>query len=253
MDKEREPVETPDRRQGDAGFPCLPGPRDRGDGKGERNTVYIGRYHCHTSNWKSQSGGKPKADITRSAARSGIHGLGGTIWQSDIQIRMTIWMLYLVEFADWNSQKTIGKGCGDNSAPGNMGYTDSMPYHTGTTQNSRDSYGLGTQYRNIEGLWDNVYDWGDGCYYNSAGLNIIMNPNQFSDTSGGTAVGVPVGGWPAHLRWQRKAVWSGASTPRRRGAARPPTRRITGTSARPTRVCASAVTMARTGTTGFSV
>lgn len=179
------------------GFHVSPAHADRGDGKGERNTVYIGRYHCHTSNWKSQSGGKPKADITRSAARSGIHGLGGTIWQSDIQIRMTIWMLYLVEFADWNSQKTIGKGCGDNSAPGNMGYTDSMPYHTGTTQNSRDSYGLGTQYRNIEGLWDNVYDWGDGCYYNSAGLNIIMNPNQFSDTSGGTAVGVPTSGWPS--------------------------------------------------------
>ena len=110
---------------------------------------------------------------------------------------MTIWMLYLVEFADWNSQKTIGKGCGDNSAPGNMGYTDSMPYHTGTTQNSQDSYGLGTQYRNIEGLWDNVFDWGDGCYYNSAGLNIIMNPNNFSDTSGGTAVGVPTSGWPS--------------------------------------------------------
>lgn len=179
------------------GFHVSPAHADRGDGKGERNTVYIGRYHCHTSNWKSQSGGKPKADITRSAARSGIHGLGGTIWQSDIQIRMTIWMLYLVEYADWNSQKTIGKGCGDNSAPGNMGYTDSMPYHTGTTQNSRDSYGLGTQYRNIEGLWDNVYDWGDGCYYNSAGLNIIMNPNQFSDTSGGTAVGVPTSGWPS--------------------------------------------------------
>lgn len=179
------------------GFHVSPAHADRGDGKGERNTVYIGRYHCHTSNWKSQSGGKPKADITRSAARSGIHGLGGTIWQSDIQIRMTIWMLYLVEFADWNSQKTIGKGCGDNSATGNMGYTDSMPYHTGTTQNSRDSYGLGTQYRNIEGLWDNVFDWGDGCYYNSAGLNIIMNPNNFSDTSGGTAVGVPTSGRPS--------------------------------------------------------
>ena len=42
-----------------------------------------------------------------------------------------------------------------------------------------------------------MFDWGDGCYYNSAGLNIIMNPNQFSDTSGGTAVGVPTSGWPS--------------------------------------------------------
>ena len=103
----------------------------------------------------------------------------------------------MVEFADWNSQKTIGKGCGNNSATGNMGYTDSMPYHTGTTQSSRDTYGLGTQYRNIEGLWDNVYDWGDGCYYNSSGLNIIQNPSNFSDSSGGTAVGVPSNGWPS--------------------------------------------------------
>ena len=179
------------------GFHVSPAHADRGDGKGERDIVYIGRYHCNTNNYKSQSGVKPKANITRSTARTSIHNLGSNIWQSDIQIRMTIWMLYLVEFADWNSQKTIGKGCGDNSAPGNMGYTDSMPYHTGTTQNSRDSYGLGTQYRNIEGLWDNVYDWGDGCYYNSAGLNIIMNPNNFSDTSGGTAVGVPTSGWPS--------------------------------------------------------
>ena len=178
------------------GFHVSPAHADREDGKGERDIVYIGRYHC-ADDWKSKTGVLPKASITRSAARTGIHGLGGTIWQSDIQIRMTIWMLYLVEFADWNSQKTIGKGCGDNSATGNMGYTDSMPYHTGTTQSSRDSYGLGTQYRNIEGLWDNVYDWGDGCYYNDSGLNIIMNPNKFSDTTGGTSVGVPTHGWPS--------------------------------------------------------
>ena len=179
------------------GFHVSPAHADRGDGAGERDIVYVGRYHCNTNNYKSQSGVKPKANITRSTARTSIHNLGSNIWQSDIQMRMTIWMLYLVEFADWNSQKTIGKGCGDNSATGNMGYTDSMPYHTGTTLSSRDSYGLGTQYRYIEGLWDNVYDWGDGCYYNSSGLNIINTPGGFSDNSGGTAVGVPSNGWPS--------------------------------------------------------
>lgn len=179
------------------GFHVSPAHADRGDGKGERDIVYVGRYHCHTSNYKSQTGGTPKASITRSAARSAIHNLGSAIYQSDIQMRMTIWMLYLVEFANWNSQAVIGKGCGNNSGTQNMGYTDSMPYHTGTTQSSRDTYGLGTQYRYIEGLWDNVYDWGDGCYYNGNGLNIIMNPNSFSDSSGGTAVGVPSSGWPS--------------------------------------------------------
>ena len=52
-------------------------------------------------------------------------------------VRFTLWLLYLVEFADWNTQKTIGKGCGNNSAAQNMGYTDSMPYHTGTNSPRR--------------------------------------------------------------------------------------------------------------------
>ena len=129
--------------------------------------------------------------------RTSIHNLGTTIWQIDFATRFTLWLLYIVEFADWNSQAKIGYGCGNNSATENMGYTDSMPYHTGTTQASRTTYGLGTQYRYIEGLWDNVYDWLDGCYYDSNGLNIIKNPSSFSDSSGGTAVGVPSNGYPS--------------------------------------------------------
>lgn len=42
------------------GFHVSPAHADRGDGKGERNTVYIGRYHCHTSNWKSQTAESPR-------------------------------------------------------------------------------------------------------------------------------------------------------------------------------------------------
>lgn len=180
-----------------AGFSVSPAHMDKGDGKGERDVVYIGRYHCGASNYKSAAGQTPKNNITRSAARSAIHALGSNIWQSDFAMRFTIWLLYIVEFADWNSQAKIGKGCGNNSAPQAMGYTDSMPYHTGTTQSNRDTFGLGTQYRNIEGLWDNVYDWCDGCYYNSNGMNIIVNPNSFSDNAGGVSVGTPSNGWPS--------------------------------------------------------
>ena len=71
-----------------------------------------------------------------------------------------------------------------------------MKYHTGTTAANRDSYGY-TQYRNIEGWWDNVFDWMDGCYYNSNGLNVIKNPNQFSDNANGVLVGKPTAGYPS--------------------------------------------------------
>lgn len=177
------------------GYSVSPAHMDRGDGHGERDVVYIGRYHCNSS-YKSGTG-SPKENITRSSARSGIHNLGSTIWQSDFAMRFTIWLLYIVEFCDWNSQKAIGYGCGNNSSTQSMGYTDSMPYHTGTTKSSRTTYGCGTQYRNIEGLWDNVYDWCDGCYYNSNGLNVILNPENFSDSSGGKAVGTPSNDYPS--------------------------------------------------------
>lgn len=177
------------------GYSVSPAHMDRGDGHGERDVVYIGRYHCNSS-YKSGTG-SPKAKITRSSARSGIHNLGSAIWQSDFAMRFTIWLLYIVEFCDWNSQNAIGYGCGNNGSPQSMGYTDSMPYHTGTTQSRRTTYGCGTQYRNIEGLWDNVYDWCDGCYYNSNGLNIILDPASFSDSSGGTALGTPSSGHPS--------------------------------------------------------
>ena len=179
------------------GYSVSPAHMDRGDGHGERDVVYIGRYHCNSS-YKSGTG-SPKTNMTRSSARANIHNLGSTIWQSDFAMRFTIWLLYIVEFADWNSQAKIGYGCSPSSSAFTMGYTDSMPYHTGTNQSSRAAYG-GTQYRNIEGLWDNVWDWCDGCYNDGNGLNIVLNPSKFSDGSNGTAVGVPSNGWPSAFK-----------------------------------------------------
>jgi len=177
------------------GYSVSPAHMRRGSETADRDVVYIGRYHC-ASDYKSKTGTAPKVSITRSTARSGIHALGSSIWQCDFAMRFTLWLLYIVEFANWNSQDKIGYGCGNHSSAGSMGYTDSMPYHTGTTQSSRTTYGLGTQYRNIEGLWDNVYDWMDGCYYNSSGLNLILNPASFSDSSGGTLAGLPSSDYP---------------------------------------------------------
>lgn len=180
------------------GYSVSPAHMDRGDGHGERDVVYVGRYHC-ASGYKSKTGSLPLTSMTRSVARANIHGLGSAIWQCDFAMRFTLWLLYIVEFADWNSQAKIGYGCSPNSNTFTMGYTDSMPYHTGTDRSSRATYG-GTQYRNIEGLWDNVLDWCDGCYNNGNGLNIILSPSEFSDSSNGTAVGVPSNGWPSAFR-----------------------------------------------------
>ena len=184
------------------GFSVSPAHMDRGDGAGERDVVYVGRYHGINSgadSYKSWTGYTPAGSITRNDARANTKKLGTGVWQWDWAMHLTIQLLYIVEFADWNSQKCIGYGCGNNSAKQANGASDNMPYHTGTMQTARTTYGVGVQYRHIEGLWDNVYDWVDGCYYNSSGLNLILNPANFSDSSGGTPVGVPSSGYPSAL------------------------------------------------------
>ena len=181
------------------GFHVDPVNMDRGDGLGELDGSYIGRYHCADGTYKSETNKAQQTNIDRSTARSNIHNLGENIWQIDFAQMWYVGMLFLVEFADWNGQATIGYGCSANGSAENNGRTDSMQYHTGTTAANRTTYGF-TQYRNIEGWWDNVYDWMDGCYYNSDGLNVIKNPAQFSDSGNGVLVGKPAGdGYPSDL------------------------------------------------------
>ena len=178
------------------GFNVDPVNMDRGDGLGELDFSYIGRYHC-VEGWKSETNKAQKVSVTRSAARTGIHSLGDNFWQIDFAQFWYIGMLFLVEFADWNGER-IGRGCSASGSTENNGKTDAMQYHTGTTAANRDDYGF-TQYRNIEGWWDNVFDWMDGCYYNSKGLNVIQDPNQYSDSANGTLVGMPTGGYPSEF------------------------------------------------------
>lgn len=201
------------------GFHVDPVNMDRGDGLGELDHSYIARYHCASGTYKSETNKAQQVSITRSTARTQIHNLGSNIWQMDFAQMWYVGMLILMEFADWNGQTAIGYGCSASGFTANNGQTDSMQYHTGTTAANRTTYGF-TQYRNIEGWWDNVYDWMDGCYYTSSGLNVIKNPAQFSDTANGTLVGLPVGGYPkdfaiptqSGLEWALYPSESGGST-----------------------------------------
>lgn len=175
------------------GFYVSPAHADRGDGEGERDVVYVGRYHCGATAYKSVSGQNPKVNITRATARDAISALDATAWQYDFAMYWTIMMLYLVEFADWDVQKVIGYGCGNGGGETQYtqvcGTSDNMGYHTGTMQISRDIYGVGCQYRHIEGLWDNCFDWVDGIRLTNEGIYCIKNPRNFLDNEGGVLIG----------------------------------------------------------------
>ena len=114
------------------GFSVSPMHCNRGDGKGERDIAYIARYHCATSTYKSTTKVAQQVSITRSTARTSIHNLGSTIWQMDFATRFTIWLLYIVEFANWDSQAKIGRGCSANGSKENNGRLHAVSQYRGS-------------------------------------------------------------------------------------------------------------------------
>lgn len=172
------------------GFYVSPAHADRGDGQGERDVVYVGRYHCgENSGYKSITGVMPQGNINIETFRSNIKNLGLGYYQIDYAMWWTICMLYIVEFANWNSQEMIGYGGSKlgNGIPSIMGDTDAMLYHTGTSASSRQEYGS-IQYRNIEGLWSEAYDFCDGVYFSGNSVYCIKNPEQFSNGNNGAFI-----------------------------------------------------------------
>lgn len=150
------------------GYQVSPAHRDRGDGKGERDVVYIGRYECDGSYM----------------SRSGIHALGAEYWQADFALQLTWWFLYIVEYADWNGQTAIGQGSVTLNKINNTGTTDSMVYHTGRAAGTDDKTAV--QYRWIESPWGDVREWRDGIIFSDDNISTYNNPANFSNTYAGT-------------------------------------------------------------------
>lgn len=166
------------------GFHVSPMHADRGDGVGERDLAYIGRYKC-CQDWKSKKNQAPIVSKTIGESREGIAALGNGYYQQDYAAFWTIRMLFLVEFATWDGQSIL-KNTTDWNSMGEIltGSSSTMTYHTGITQD-----GHGTIYRWIEDPWENVLEWVDGIYYNSSNVYCINNPKNFATGSNGVKIG----------------------------------------------------------------
>ena len=178
------------------GFAVSPAHMDRGDGKGERDMVYIARYHCGGDLGQSISGVMPMCDLTRKQFRENIWGMSAqynvtAYSQQDYAMFWTVRLLMLVEYATWDFQTAIGHGCGNGESLENSGKTDDMPYHTGTVGESTEEYCVGVQYRYIEDMWANCAEFIDGWRMDTetGGIYVILNPEEYSDTKGGVLVG----------------------------------------------------------------
>jgi len=118
---------------------------------------YIGRFHTGgtSSGAYSKSGVAPLTNTSQTDFRTYSAAKGAGWRMMDLAAWSAIQLLYLVEFAHFDSQTKLGGGWNTGSV-GSMGGTGSALYHT------VKATGAHNQYRWIEDPFSNVRDWIDG-------------------------------------------------------------------------------------------
>jgi len=142
-----------------------------------------------TSNDKlsSVSGKCPVTDETRAEFRA-IAANRGTGWRlQDYDLISAIQLLYLIEYADWNSQAMIGQG--RTQLSGGTWVKDSYIGVTGKSNgdgngtnsvsgNTNDAY---MTYRGVENFFGNVWKWVDGININDNVPYVSNTDTDFAD------------------------------------------------------------------------
>ena len=141
---------------------------------------YVGRYNTIAGNY-SESDAAPYVNITINTARTGATGKGSKWSLYDYASWCAIQLLYLVEYADWNSQTKIGRGYVNGSSALTSGATDTMAYHTGRVAGTDGKTAV--QYRHIENAWGNVAEFVDGLNAKGSSVYICTDPSRYASNT----------------------------------------------------------------------
>lgn len=157
----------------------------------------------------SYSGTTPSVSKTRSTFRDHARNMASGFQLRDIAAWCAYDLLYLVEYADWDSQKKIGPGIVNDTAAHKTGETDAMVYHTGRAHSGDNA---AVQYRGIENPWGNVFEFIDGINFNNYASYICTDPTKYADDTitNYTITGVSLGsnGWTKGLGLSTNFPWA---------------------------------------------
>ena len=163
---------------------------------------YVGKYNT-ASGYVSKTGLAPLTNITRATARTESMAKGTGWYQYDYASWCAVVLLYIVEYADWNSSSKIGTGANK----GVSGRTDSMTYHTGEASTTS-----GVQYRHIENVFGNIETFVDGINFSENNVYVCTNPDEYADDTDSryTYVGTKIGrnGYIKALGFSKTAPWA---------------------------------------------
>lgn len=178
---------------------------------------YLGRYEAGEASsgtmgliLASYSGTTPSVSKTRSTFRDYARNMASGFQLRDIAAWCAYDLLYLVEYADWDSQKKIGQGPSNNPSVNKTGLTDAMVYHTGRAHSGDNA---AVQYRGVENPWGNVREWVDGINFQNRTAYICTDPTKYADdtTANYTSTGVTLSsttGWIKGLGLSTDFPWA---------------------------------------------
>ena len=145
----------------------------------ESEYAYIGAYKTSSNN-RSVSGASPQVNQTRATMRNNAKAKGAGWSLMDVAALSAIQMLMLVEYADNNTQKVIGRGyCDGNSGALQTGSCNNVPGLTGRPAGTDGK--VDVIYRGIEGIWGNVYEWVDGVNVNNGTFYVCNDQSKYAD------------------------------------------------------------------------
>lgn len=134
---------------------------------------YLARYKCGTGA-RSMAGLARDSGLNAATAKTNCLAKGPGFDLSTHKAWSAVKILYLVEFATWDSQAAIGGGVhgGSNTVYVSAGLTDEMIYHTGKVSNDEWPQ---IQYRWIEGPYGNSIEFCAGLVVQNLQVSILEN------------------------------------------------------------------------------
>lgn len=168
---------------------------------------YVGRFHTggSSSGVYSKGGVAPLVNTSQTSFRQ-YSAAKGTGWgMMDLATWSAIQMLYLVEYADFDSQAKLGSGfAGVQSSVGTMGATGAATYHTLKISSGHNMY------RWIEDPFSNCLDWIDGFLGSTSAAYAGAAGSYAGNTSGLENLGfaLPSGNYITGFGYSEKAPWA---------------------------------------------
>lgn len=148
-----------------------------------KEKIYMSAYEGYLASGNklaSISGVAPAVSADLPTFRGYAHNRG-TGWEvNDFNTVCAIQLLYLIEYANFDSQTQIGRGVVDVSAAVNTGATASLGNTSGKASGTDGQVSI--SYRGIENFWGNVWKWVDGINIKADRNPWIANHDFASDT-----------------------------------------------------------------------